>query len=206
MLVKVVGSLLIGASVAAAPGPVFFILIKRTLARGFKQGLFIALGEFTGNLIVLSTIFFWASRLFTSNIIKVTLYIVGGCVLLWFSRSSFRLNINEINRSYEEDNATGQRTSYLTGLILAIMNIDVVILWVSLSGSYLKNTHSHALAFINILFIALGFLLFFIPLAYIVNKIRHRISANNVVLLSKISGAFLVFFALLLFYQATTLK
>ncbi len=206
MLVKLLGSLLIGASVAAAPGPVFFILIKRTLTKGFRQGVLIALGEFTGNFIVLSGIFFWASQLFTSNTVKTIFYVLGGLVLLWFSRSAFRLNASEVERSYKEDSNVGKRTSYLTGLILAVMNIDVAILWVSLSGSYLKNTPSHALAFIYVLFIALGFLLFFIPLAYVVNKIRHRISVNNVVLLSKISGAFLVFFAMLLFYQTITLK
>ena len=206
MLAKLLGSLLIGASVAAAPGPVFFILIKRTLTKGFWQGVLIALGEFTGNLLVLSVIFFWASQLFTSNTVKVIFYILGGLVLLWFSRSAFRLNADEVKHSYEEEGTAGKRTSFLTGLTLAVMNVDVAILWVSLSGSYLKNTTSHALAFIYILFIALGFLVFFIPLAYMVNKIRHKISVNNVVLLSKISGAFLVFFAMLLFYQALILK
>lgn len=200
------GSLLIGASIAATPGPVFFILIKRTLTKGFWQGVLIALGEFTGNFILLFTIFFWASQLFNNHLVKTAFYIIGGLILLWFSRSAFKLNIAEVNHSYEKETIRDKRASYLTGLILAVMNIDVIILWISLSGSYLKTTNSHTLAFINILLIALGFLVFFIPLAYIVNKIRHKISAGKVVLLSKISGAFLVVFALFLFYQAAMIR
>ena len=205
MYIKILGSLFIGVSVAATPGPVFFILIKRTLSKGFWQGVLVALGEFTGNFIVLFTIFFWASHLFNNQVVKTIFYLVGGFILLWLGIGAFRMNVAEVSRSYEVNSAKDKQTSYLTGFILAVLNIDVAILWISLSGSYLKNIESHVLAFINILSIALGFLLFFIPLAYIVDKVRHNIPENKVVLLSRASGVFLAIFALILFHQAIKL-
>jgi hypothetical protein len=62
--------------------------------------------------------------------------------------------------------------------------------------------HDHVLASINILLIALGFLVFFLPMAYIVHKTRHRIPPDRVVLLSRVSGTILVIYALFLFRGA----
>lgn len=43
-------SLILGISLAAIPGPIFFELIRRTLTRGFWSGALLSVGEFLGGL------------------------------------------------------------------------------------------------------------------------------------------------------------
>ena len=57
-------SILIGISIAAIPGPIFFELIRRTLTRGFWSGALLSVGEFIGNLALLMLIFFGVSNFF----------------------------------------------------------------------------------------------------------------------------------------------
>jgi threonine/homoserine/homoserine lactone efflux protein len=42
---------LIGFSIAASPGPIFFLVLRRTLSRGWRSGLFSGLGIATGDAI-----------------------------------------------------------------------------------------------------------------------------------------------------------
>jgi len=206
MLTKLLESLLIGASIAASPGPIFFVLVRRTLGNGFREGVLVALGEFSGNFLLLFTIFFGASQYFNNHAAKTVFYVIGSLILAWNSNKAFRLKVSDVNLGYQADISKTERSSYLTGLVIAITNPDMYALWISLSNSYLKSLSSHAMAFTNILFITLGFLVFFIPLAYIVNKTRHRISAGKLVLLSRIAGVLLFAYAMRMLYLAATLR
>ncbi len=201
MFLKMLESLLVGASIAAIPGPIFFELVRRTLTKGLSEGITLVIGEFTGNFILLLLIFFGASQFLTNHAARVLFFTLGGCILLWVSIGAFRLQLSDVTKSYNENVEHKNKSSYLTGLIVAVTSPIVIALWVSLSSSYLNILHNHVLAFINIFLIALGFLLFFIPAAYFVHKTRHRIPPDKVVLLSKIFGSVLVLYALLLFGQ-----
>jgi threonine/homoserine/homoserine lactone efflux protein len=206
VLIKLLESLLIGASIAASPGPIFFVLVRRTLAKGFRQGILVALGEFSGNFLLLFTIFFGASQYFNNHTAKTVFYVIGSLILAWNSSKAFRLSTSDVNVGYHDNTSKTERSSYLTGLVIAVTNPDMYALWISLSNSYLKSLPSHVLAFTNILFITVGFLVFFIPLAYIVSKTRHRISADKLVLLSKIAGVLLLAYSIRMLYLAITLR
>jgi threonine/homoserine/homoserine lactone efflux protein len=64
-------SILIGISIAAIPGPIFFELIRRTLTKGFWSGALLSVGEFLGNFILLLLIFFGISNFLTYNLSKI---------------------------------------------------------------------------------------------------------------------------------------
>jgi threonine/homoserine/homoserine lactone efflux protein len=112
------------------------------------------------------------------------------------------LTETDIERSYQHEERGISKKSFLAGFGITISSPIIIALWVSLSGSYLNNLSSQLLAFVNIVFIALGFLLFFIPLAWVVHRIRHKIPPKRVVLLSRIFAIVLICFALLLFRRA----
>lgn len=205
MITKMFESILIGISIAAIPGPIFFELVRRTLTKGFREGALLVFGEFSGNFAILLAIFFGLSQFFTNHTVKILFYIMGGFILLWVSYGAIKLQQSSVELSYDEK-STLRSNSYFTGLIIAVTSPIVIALWISLSSSYLNTMHNHLVSFINILLIALGFLIFFIPLAYIVHKTRHRIAPRNVILLSRTFGVVLVAYALVLFYQATKIS
>lgn len=205
MLLKLLESLIIGASIAAIPGPTFFELIRRTLSKGLHSGVFLVLGEFSGNFLLLLAVFFGVSHLLTSTLAKIILYIIGSIILLIISSSALRLKQENIETSYEIKQNKPAKESFLTGFSIAVSSPIVIALWVSLSGSYLSVFPSKILAFTNILLIAIGVLLFFIPLALIVHKTRHKIPPKYVVLLSKIFGIILIVYGLWLLAEAIKL-
>jgi threonine/homoserine/homoserine lactone efflux protein len=202
MLLKLLESLLIGFSIAAIPGPIFFELVRRTLALGLPGSIALVLGEFTANCILFSLIFLGVSHFLTDPHIRTALYVIGGLILVAVSVGALKLTETDIERSYQHEERGISKKSFLAGFGITISSPIIIALWVSLSGSYLNNLSSQLLAFVNIVFIALGFLLFFIPLAWVVHRIRHKIPPKRVVLLSRIFAIVLICFALLLFRRA----
>ena len=204
MIFKFLESLVVGASIAAIPGPIFFELVRRTLTKGLRQGIWLVLGEFTGNFLLLLIIFFGAAQFLTDHTLKRLFYIIGGSILLWVSVSAFRLKIDSVDASYKEKVTDKGRLAYLTGFSIAVTSPIVIALWVSLSGSYLNKLDSHILAFVNILLIALGFMCFFIPMAYVIHKTRHKIPPSKVVILSRAFGVVLAVYGIALLRGALT--
>lgn len=194
-------SLLIGFSIAAIPGPIFFELIRRTLSHGLRSGVLLVFGEFIGNFLLLSLIFFGISNALTNTIFTKFLYIFGGIILLFISTLALKLKEAEVEKSYD-NNKNIKNNSFIAGLLISITSPIVIAFWVSISGSYLSEFDNNIHAFINIFLIAIGFLLFFLPLSFIVFKIRHKIPPNKVVILSKIFGLILIFYGLLLISKA----
>lgn len=205
MLLKLLESLVIGVSIAAIPGPIFFELIRRTLFNGLYSGIFLVIGEFCGNFLLLTLIYFGASHLFLHTFAKVILYCIGGCVLLVISNSAFRLKPKIVEESYKDVDNEISKKSFLAGFSIAATSPIVITLWISLSGSYLAAISNKQLAFANVFLIAFGFLLFFIPLAFIVHKTRHVISSKHVLLLSRAFGVVLMGYGVLLFVNALKL-
>lgn len=182
-------SLAIGASIAAIPGPVFFELTRRTLAFGFSSGVWLAAGEFVGNGVILAAIFFGISQLLTSAVAQLGLSLTGAAILVWIGASAWR---SGTSNSAPPRPAGGNRGSVSTGLALAVSSPITIALWVSLSGSYLRRFASPLAAALNIYLVALGLVVFFVPLAAIVDRARSRISPSSLSVLSKVSGAMLI--------------
>ena len=202
MLAKSLESLIIGVSIAAIPGPIFFELVRRTLTKGLFSGVLLVLGEFSGNFLLLLVIFFSTSHLLADHLARTVLFAMGSLVLVWVSVSAFRLEVKQVESSYNHESSNVKAESYIAGLGIAVTSPIVIALWISLSGSYLNALHDRGIAFLNVFLIASGFLLFFIPVALVLHHTRHRIPPKKVVALSKLFGLVLVVYAVVLAVQA----
>lgn len=190
-------SLLIGFAVAAIPGAVFFEVIRRTLTRGLYYGVLLAVGEFIGHVLILLLIFFGISSFLTHPTANIAFYLIGSILMLWLSISAFRVKRNHIEKHYRRK--LTKDDSIFVGFGISVTDPFIIALWISLSGSYLLQ-YATPIALINILFIALGFLVFFIPAALIVNSKKDKISSKYVIWFSRISGIMLLFTAISFLY------
>ena len=195
-------SLFIGISIAAIPGPIFFELIRRTMAKDFWYGAFLIIGEFLGNLALLLLVFFGLSNFLENKILNIALYLIGGIILLFIGFNALKLKTKNIEKSY--DKKISNSNSLLAGFSIAVTSPIVIALWISLSGSYLAQ-YNRLLALFNIGSIALGFLVFFVPLAMIVHLTRHKIPLNYVVNLSRIFGIILIVYGISFIYRFSNL-
>ena len=192
-------SLLIGISIAAIPGPIFFELSRRSLTGGFWSGALVALGEFLGNFFLLALIFFGVSSFLNIPVVKALLYLVGSAVLIWLGLSALKLKREDLEKSYAAE--TRKENSLIAGFLIAVSSPIVIAFWISLSGSYLASFPLKSDAIIAIFLIALGFLLFFLPLAFLLHSTKNKISSKYVLLLSKAFGIVLFVYGLSFFYE-----
>ena len=109
----------------------------------------------------------------------------------------------EIKKSYNKK--ISNNNSFIVGLGVSFANPIAIVLWISLSGSYLTQFVSNYIAFLNIVTIFMGFLVFYFPLATIINFTRHKISLKYVILISKVFGVILIGYGLRFLYQFWTL-
>lgn len=189
-------SIMIGISIAAIPGPIFFELVRRTLTRGFWHGALLAVGEFLGNFALLSLIFFGVSQFLATMVSMIILYFVGAVILVFLGYSAFRFKAEGKDRP-----KIAIDDSILAGFLVAITSPIVLALWISLSGSYLSRYESKSLAFFNVFLISSGFLVFFLPLAAVVHKIKRNILGKYVTFLSKLFGTVLIFYGAYFFLK-----
>ncbi|OGE19696.1 hypothetical protein A3J19_05605 [Candidatus Daviesbacteria bacterium RIFCSPLOWO2_02_FULL_41_8] len=133
----IIKSTLIGISIGAIPGIIFFEIIRRTLTKGFFSGFLLSLGEFVGNFLVLLLIYFGLSQLFTFKLTNILLYITGTLILGYIGISTFKLTKEDIEKSYNGKKL--DRNSFFAGFSIAITNPVAIALWLSLVGSYISE-------------------------------------------------------------------
>lgn len=191
-------STLIGISIGAIPGIIFFEIIRRTLTKGFFSGFLLSIGEFVGNFLVLLLIYFGLSQLFTFKLTNLVLYIIGAIILGYIGISAFKLTKENIEKSYNGKNI--DRNSLVAGFSIAITNPVAIALWLSLVGSYISGT-SRVNAVINLFFLAFGLVLFYLVMVTIVNLTKHKIPTKYILLLSKLFGVILLAYSISFLYQ-----
>ena len=192
-------SILIGFTISAIPGPIFFEIVRRVLTKDFLSGISISIGDFIGNFLILFVIFFGMSTLLTSSMARIILFIIGGLILIWLGISALKLKKEKVEKSYK--NKMNSKNSILVGLSIAISSPIVIAFWVSLTGSYLLQFPTKEIAFLHIFFITFGFVFFHLILASIVHFTKHKVSSKNIVLLSKIFGIILILYGCNFFYK-----
>ncbi|MDO8660197.1 MAG: LysE family transporter [Candidatus Parcubacteria bacterium] len=191
-------STLIGISIGAIPGIIFFEIIRRTLTKGFFSGFLLSIGEFTGNFLVLLLIYFGLSSLFTFKLTNILLYIAGALILGYIGINAFKLTKENIEKSY--DNKNLDRNSLLAGFSIAITNPVAIALWLSLVGSYISGL-SKINAVINLFFLAFGLVIFYLGMVTVVNFTKHKIPTKYILLLSKLFGLILLSYSISFLYR-----
>ncbi|MCK5474170.1 MAG: LysE family transporter [Candidatus Aenigmarchaeota archaeon] len=191
-------SIILGISLAAVPGVIFFEVVRRTLTKGFWSGALLSVGEFLANFAILMLTFFGLYHFLFLKPMKLFFFLLGGAILVWIGMSSLKTNKEDIVKSYNKKISNSNSIALGFGLAL---NPMALVVWPSVGGAYLAQYTFGMDALINIILIAFGVLLFYFVLAYGVYYKRHKISIKYVLLLSKIFGVLLLGAGLYFFYQ-----
>ena len=196
-------SILLGVSLAALPGPIFFEVLRRTLTKGFWSGAMLAVGEFLANFTVLMLTFFGAYHVLLSTPLKIALFAVGGGVLLWLGWTALNMKKADIENSGGRKQQ--RNNSIFVGFAMGVSSPLAIAVWISVGGAYLAQYTSPETAFINIVLLAWGVMLFFVAMAMLVHFTRHTISARYILAFARLSGIILAAYGLYFLYQLFTL-
>jgi threonine/homoserine/homoserine lactone efflux protein len=136
--------IILGITVSISLGPALFALLQTSIKHGIKTGIFLALGIFTSDLIVVFGAYFGASQIITNPTTHVVFGLIGGIVLIIFGIISMtrKVNLNEQVEAIPEIKV--KRPSliryYFKGFILNIANPFLWGFWITsvlaISSSY----------------------------------------------------------------------
>ena len=192
----------LGFAVAASPGPIFFLCLRRTLARGWLHGLISGLGVATADGLYAAVAAFGVgaiATLLTGE--RRWLALAGGALLVALGARIV------LERPKPEGvvtaNGAGLAWAYVSTLGLTITNPATIIsfaalaatLGVGISGGYLRPA-------LLVLGVLLGSITWWCVLAALAAIIRTRITPRIVRAISTFSGLAIVVLGLAAFVSA----
>ena len=196
-------SILLGISVAAIPGPIFFEVIRRTLTNGLQSGSLFIIGEFIANITILMMVFFGMEQFLLYRFIRLSLFFIGGAILIWIG--FLAISLKPENVEYSAKKRFLQKNSIYTGLAFSITSPLNVFLWISMGGAYLAQYSARMVALINIVLLDIGAVFFHIGLAVLSHStcvllLKCQFSTRYVLLISKIFGIILIWYGIYFWY------
>ena len=181
---------IIGLGMMVFLGPVFFTLLKGTLEFGFLAGFFVAIGVFISDIICVTICMLGAAPFLENSTAQYYLGIFSGIILIYLgikyalvSSVSTEVTLTKTKHLYS--------TMFVKGFMVNFLNPFVFIVWIGVIGfGKTKFENDNMLYF-------LGAALFAILLtdnlkAFFAHKIKPLIQPSILLYVFKVIGLFLV--------------
>ncbi len=176
--------LFIGFVAALTPGPDIFLVIQTTLNRSLKAGLGALSGILTGNLIVISVLFFGFSSLGKNLYFQAGVSLIGGLYLLYVAKEIFTHRKDEIHTS-----KINAKNLYLKGLYVNLSNPKAIIFFSAILTPFIhKNT-----MFLEFLSLFIGIVSAFLFAIFISDIFRKNLLTPQVSLYINLFSSVLFF-------------
>jgi threonine/homoserine/homoserine lactone efflux protein len=136
--------IILGITVSISLGPALVALLQTSIKNGIKTGIFLALGIFSSDLLVVIGAYFGASQIVTNPDTQVVFGLIGGLVLIIFGMVSIlhKVDLKEKVEVVSEIRVKrpGVMRYYFKGFILNIANPFLWAFWITsvlaISSSY----------------------------------------------------------------------
>jgi threonine/homoserine/homoserine lactone efflux protein len=196
-------NILLGISLAAPLGPSSVAVIQNGLQRGFLRAFLTGLGVTMADATYLLVVFFGLSSFVSIPVVKVLIWTLGACVLLYLGTQSIR----EARRKFEFDRTTVSvgRNPVSAGFLVNISNPLAVVWWLGIFGSLL-GASAGGIAHINALFsssaILIGILFWHSMMSVLTHWGKRLLNETTARYISIIAGIVLILFGLRFAYNA----
>lgn len=193
----------LGFAVAATPGPIFFLCLRRTLLRGRLHGLVSGLGVATADGFYAAIASFGVAALATALVNgRRPLALVGGVVLIALGA---RILLERRSASAEAPATTGSGLAwaYLSTLGLTITNPATIISFAALAATVgLSSGGGFAKPAVLVGGVLLGSAAWWCVLAFAVSVLRSRVTPPVVRGISTFSGLAIALLGMFAIYSA----
>ena len=136
----IISGFILGLTLAVLIGPAFFSLIQTSINRGFRIGMFLAIGIFLSDLTLVSLSFLGATQLISGEKYRIPFGIIGGLILIGYGAYTFRKKVstniysvgNNENEILKNIDAPKPVIYIIKGFFLNIINPFLLIFWVGI--------------------------------------------------------------------------
>ena len=189
--------IILGFTLAILVGPAFFTLLQTSIHRGFKSGIFLALGISLSDTTLVTLCVLGLSQILSEGSHRQYFGLVGGLILIVFGIVTFTRKLESFTNS-DDDNGNkkpGFVTFILKGFFLNIANPILIIFWVGVASSVISSAEPGKLLNNIIVFFSGALLTTFstdILKCFIANKIKAYLKPKILVIINHSIGAFLI--------------
>ena len=195
--------IILGLIIAITIGPAFFSIIQTSINRGFKYGVFMAIGILISDITILSVSYIGAFKLFNSVENKLLIGIVAGSILIAYGIYSYfrkpdilrqRTFIKNKKSSYK---APGPYTYVVKGYFLNILNPFLLAFWFIALGTISAQAEEGKLFYYVIVFFSGTLITIFgtdILKSFIGNRLKEYLKPRKILSANRIVGLLLVVF------------
>ncbi len=181
--------LLLGVSIAAPVGPIGLLTIRRTISGGFRMGFATGLGAATADTIYGMIAAFGLTAVMAVLTDHATgIRLIGGVMLLVIGLRGLRSAMNAADSTVESGTSgiQGAWSSYLQTIGLTLTNPMTILAFVGMfAGVGISERGANAgNAVILVVGVALGSAAWWLFLATLVSRVRHRLSTGAVRLIN----------------------
>jgi threonine/homoserine/homoserine lactone efflux protein len=182
--------ILIGFVISLPSGPVGFLCVHRTIARGMKFGLLSALGSVLADMVYASIVIFSITSLksfFLGN--HGILEYIGGIILIIVGYVTYNdLKLKKMYQNFINENKLIVTDAFST-FAMTITNPLPIITFSFIFSAIGAVPDNFIQGIFFILGIGLGASLWWLLFTFAVDKVRSHITEKTILLINKISGA-----------------
>jgi L-lysine exporter family protein LysE/ArgO len=205
----VLSALLLGIIVAIPPGSVTIIAAQRSLQFGFFNSFIFSLGSALADIFYIVIVYNGVAGFFISHqLFKIILWFICSVILIFLGVSSLAALRREArNNSVYKSITSGTAATFISGIMITLTNPVTIIGWLAIAGNFFlvwgsRFPDSRRMGFLIILPIMIGVMLWFLPLLYVISKLRSHLNRKITGMLVAVGSIFLIGFGLFSLYNA----
>jgi threonine/homoserine/homoserine lactone efflux protein len=205
----ILSAFLLGIVVAIPPGSVTIIAAQRSLQFGFYNSLIFSLGSALADVFYIVIVYKGVAEFFIAHLLlKIVLWFICSGILLFLGISSLSsLKKEGRNNSVYKGITSGTAPTFISGIMVTLTNPMTIIGWLAIAGNFFltwssKFPESRRMGFLIILPIMIGVMLWFLPLLYVISRLRSHLNRKTTGIMVAVGSLFLLGFGLFSLYNA----
>jgi threonine/homoserine/homoserine lactone efflux protein len=208
MIEAVISGLGFGLVLTFLTGPVFFALIKTSIANGFHAGVALALGVVCSDVVFVGGILFGSQYIDISEQQKTIAGVIGSAILFSLGVYYF-FKKAEVNYSNAVPSRVDRAGYFLKGFLMCIFNPSLLFHWVTViaaASTIFKVGAAHRAFDIGIMFLTILVVQFGMDTtkAFYADKLRAKISVKLIHRLNEVAGIALIIASLVILDKLVT--
>lgn len=204
----IISGAVLGLTLAVLIGPSFFALLQTSVNKGFRMGMFLAIGIFFSDFTLVALSFLGVSQIFSGEMARIIFGMVGGGILIVYGAYTFRKKVTEpvyTNKSDSEEEifkdikAPKPILYVIKGYFLNLINPFLLIFWVGVM-SFVSTEYENKKIDIILFFSSALTVVFSTDLlkCFVANQIKRFLKPKVLAFINHSLGIFLIGFGVYL--------
>jgi len=206
-MIELIKGLFFGLLLSFLLGPVFFALLQTSIEKGFRAGMFMAIGVSISDSSYMFLTYTGVSFFSNSEEVKLILGFIGSVIMILFGLITFLKPVPKkslMSTQYESNNYVRKIAK---GFFLNGINPFIFIFWLGVAGMvHIRLHYSFSKAALFYLGVIVMVLSADITKAFLAHRLRHLITTRFMKILNRAVGIALILFGFRLLFFAMELK